>query len=220
MFPTTWKTFEGVFSIECDDALRYDLSTLHVKEIVEVKEYHGVNVSITAYLDRTRVPVSIDIGFDDVIYPGRLEMEFPTILDMAAPTIYAYSIYSVIAEKFEAIVSLGDVNSRYKDFYDIYMLACKYEMDGEDLKEAIQCTFNHRGTGFHKVFAFEDDFVSSEIHQHRWNAFVKKKRAMVEVGLEDVIRLLKSLLLPIIDSIVSDSDEYEATWNHVSLAWE
>ncbi len=145
-------------------------------------------------------------------------MEFPTILDMAAPTIYAYSIYSVIAEKFEAIVSLGDVNSRYKDFYDIYMLACKYEMDGEDLKEAIQCTFNHRGTGFHKVFAFEDDFVSSEIHQHRWNAFVKKKRAMVEVGLEDVIRLLKSLLLPIIDSIVSDSDEYEATWNHVSLA--
>ena len=62
------KIFEGVFSIECDDALRYDLSTLHVKEIVEAKEYHGVNVSITAYLDGTRVPVSIDIGFDDVIY--------------------------------------------------------------------------------------------------------------------------------------------------------
>ena len=100
------KVFENIFSIECDDALRYDLNTLDVTDITEFKEYHGVNVSIMAYLDRTEIPVSIDIGFGDIIYPDRVKMEFPVLLDMEVPEIYAYSISSVISEKFEAIVSL------------------------------------------------------------------------------------------------------------------
>ena len=113
------RIFENILSITCDDALVYDLSRLEVINITEFKEYHGVHVSIMAYLDRTRVPVSIDIGFGDVIYPNRIKMEFPVLLDMDVPQVYAYSIYSVISEKIEAIVSLGDANSRYKDFYDI-----------------------------------------------------------------------------------------------------
>lgn len=128
------KVFENIFSIECDDALRYDLDTLEVIDITEFKEYHGVNVFIVAYLDRTKVLVSTDIGFGDVIYPDRVKMEFPVLPDMDVPKIYAYSISSVISEKFEAIVSLGDANSRYKDFYDIYILADRYDLDGTELK--------------------------------------------------------------------------------------
>ena len=101
-----------------------------MKNITEFKEYHGVNISIMAYLDRTRIPVSIDIGFGDVVYPNRVKMEFPVLLDMNVPEIYAYSIASVIAEKFEAIVSLGDANSRYKDFYDLYILAARCDLCG------------------------------------------------------------------------------------------
>ena len=76
---------------------------------------------LVTYLDRTRIPISIDIGFDDVVYPDRVKMEFPVLLDTEAPEIYVYSITSVISEKFEAIVLLGNANSRYKDFYDIYI---------------------------------------------------------------------------------------------------
>ena len=85
------NVFNDIFSIECDDALRFDLNTLEVINITEFKEYHGVNVSIMGYLDRTKVPVSIDIGFGDVVYPERMKMEFPVLLDMEAPEIYAYS---------------------------------------------------------------------------------------------------------------------------------
>ena len=152
------KVFEKILTIECDDALRYDLDTLEVRIITEFKKYHGVNVSIMAYLDRTQVPVSVDIGFGDVIYPGRIKMDFPVLLDMEVPKIYAYSISSVISEKFEAIVSLGDANSRYKDFYDIYILSDQYDLDGEELREAIRETFEHRGTGFDDIFAFSDQF--------------------------------------------------------------
>ena len=213
------KVFESIFSVECDDALRYDLNTLEVKDITEFKEYHGVNVSIMAYLDRTRVPVSIDIGFGDVVYPDRVKMEFPVLLDMEVPEIYAYSVSSVISEKFEAIVSLGNANSRYKDFYDIYILADRYDLDGMELKGSVKETFEHRGTGFNDIFVFTDDFITSEIHQNRWKAFLKKKKALVKVELNDVVNLLRTLLLPVVDSITDDT-EYTAKWDHESRRWK
>lgn len=211
--------FENIFSIECDDALRYDLSTLYVKDIAEFNEYHGVNVSIMAYLDKTRIPVSVDIGFGDIVYPGRVKMDFPVLLDMEAPEIYAYSIASVIAEKFEAIVSLGDANSRYKDFYDIYVLADRYDLDGIELREAVKETFEHRGTNFDDIFAFSDGFLTSEIHQSRWKAFLKKKKVLVDAELGVVVGLLQKLLLPIVDSITGDKKN-SVKWNHESKSWE
>lgn len=213
------KVFKAIFTIECDDALRFDLGTLDVKDITEFKEYHGVSVSIIAYLDRTKVPVSIDIGFDDIIYPDRVKMDFPVLLDMEVPEIFAYSISSVISEKFEAIVSLGDANSRYKDFYDIFILADRYDFDGIELKEAIRETFEHRGTGFDDIFAFTDDFLVSEIHQSRWKAFLKKKKALVNVELEKVVSLIKTMLLPIVDSIASGT-EYTSKWDHTTRSWK
>ena len=211
--------FEKIFSIDCDDALQYDLCTLEVKNITEFKEYHGVNVSVIAYLDKTKVPISIDIGFGDVVYPSRVKMEFPVLLSMEAPEIYAYSISSVISEKFEAIVSLGDANSRYKDFYDIYFLADSYNLDGTELKEAIKATFEHRKTSFSDIFAFTDDFITSEIHQRRWHTFTKKKKTLLNVELLEVIDVIKAVLLPIVESI-RDNKEYSLKWNHQIRAWQ
>lgn len=213
------EVFEDIFSIECDDAIRYGFDTLEVKNITEFKEYHGVNVSITAFLDRTRVPVSIDIGFGDVVYPDRVKMEFPVLLGMEVPKVYAYSIYSVISEKFEAIVSLGNANSRYKDFYDIYILSVKYNVDGSELKEAIRETFTHRGTGFDDIAAFEENFPEDIIHKSRWNAFLKKKKAMMNVEFCDAIDLIKRLLEPIVQSLIHD-EIFRFVWNCKSGKWE
>ena len=212
------KIFHEIFSIECDDALRFDLNTLKVINITEFKEYHGVHVSIMGYLDRTRIPVSIDIGFGDVVCPERMKMEFPVLLDMEVPEIYAYSIYSVIAEKFEAFVSLGFANGRYKDFYDIYVLAERYDLNGMELKKAIIETFTHRGTEFDDIVAFEDGFTDDEIRQGRWRAFIKKKKAMLNVEFEETMQLLKDLLLPIVKSIRNENS-FEQTWNKETKSW-
>ena len=200
------KVFREIFTIEYDDALRFDLNTLEVINITEFKEYHGVNVSIMGYLDRTKVPVSIDIGFGDVVYPERMQMEFPVLLDMAVPEVYAYSVYSVIAEKFEAFVSLGLANGRYKDFYDIYILADRYNLDGMELKKAIVETFTHRDTNFNDIAAFEKGFTEDTTRQRRWRAFIKKKKALVEVEFEEVIQLLKKLLTPIVGAIYKNEE--------------
>ena len=213
------RLFEEIFSIACDDALTFDMNTLEVNRITEFKEYHGINVSIMAYLDRTRVPVSIDIGFDDIIYPDRVRMDFPVLLGMEVPKVYAYPVYSIIAEKFEAIVSLGDANSRYKDFYDIHVLAGKSNLDGRELKEAVRETFAHRGTGFDDIIAFAENFVESPIHQNRWKAFLKKKKAMIDVEFGDAVALIRKLLGPIVDSITNESD-FHASWDSKELVWK
>lgn len=210
--------FEEVFSIECDDALHYDLSSLNVKNITEFKEYHGVNVSIIAFLDRTRIPVSIDIGFGDVIYPNKVMMEFPTLLDMESPKVYAYSIYSAIAEKFEAIVSLGLINSRYKDFYDIYAIGKTKTIDGKELQTAIIETFKHRNTNFDDIVAFTDEYMNDKTNQTRWKAFIKKKQVKEKISLEEVIKYCKKLLEPIVDSLMTNSS-FAYIWNFSQEKW-
>ena len=213
------KVFKEIFSIKCDDALRFDLNTLDVIYITEFKEYHGVKVSILGHLDKTKVPISIDIGFGDIVYPERMKMDFPVLLDMDIPKVYAYSINSVVAEKFEAFVSLGLANSRYKDFYDIYVLSDRYNFDGTELMNAIKETFNHRGTSFDDIAAFEDGFADDETRLMRWNSFVKKKKAFIKLGFEETVQLLKILLFPIVDAI-KKNELFERTWSHEKKMWK
>ena len=213
------KVFKEIFSIKCDDALRFDLNTLDVIYITEFKEYHGVKVSILGHLDKTKVPISIDIGFGDIVYPERMKMDFPVLLDMDIPKVYAYSINSVVAEKFEAFVSLGLANSRYKDFYDIYVLSDRYNFDGKELTNAIKETFNHRGTSFNDIVAFEDGFADDETRLMRWNSFVKKKKALIKLDFEEIVQLLKILLFPIVDAI-KKNELFERTWSHEKKMWK
>ena len=212
------KVFKEIFSIKCDDALRFDLNTLDLIYITEFKEYHGVKVSILGHLDKTKVPISIDIGFGDIVYPERMKMDFPVLLDMDIPKVYAYSISSVVAEKFEAFVSLGLANSRYKDFYDIYVLSDRYNFDGTELMNAIKETFNHRSTSFDDIAAFEDGFTDDETRRIRWNSFVKKKKALVKLSFEETVQLLKILLFPIVDAIKKD-ELFEHSWSHEKKMW-
>ena len=213
------KVFKEIFSIKCDDALRFDLNTLDLIYITEFKEYHGVKVSILGHLDKTKVPISIDIGFGDIVYPERMKMDFPVLLDMDIPKVYAYSISSVVAEKFEAFVSLGLANSRYKDFYDIYVLSDRYNFDGKELTNAIKETFNHRGTSFDDIVAFEDGFADDETRLMRWNSFVKKKKALIKLDFEEIVQLLKILLFPIVDAI-KKNELFERTWSHEKKMWK
>lgn len=213
------KIFKEIFLIEVDDALRYDLDSLEVHAITEFKAYHGVDVSIVAYLDRTKIPISIDIGFGDIVYPERVLMDFPVLLEMEVPKIYAYSLNSVIAEKFEAIVSLGYANSRYKDFYDIYILASNYDFDGTDLKKAIEETFHHRQTEFDDIVAFEKGFAEDSIRKSRWNSFIKKKKAMESVDFGTAVNMIKDFLQPIVEKII-DNMEMNTQWNVQKKGWK
>ena len=131
-------------------------------------------------------------------------------------TIYHLSI---IAEKLEIIISLGNLNSRYKDFFDIFVLAHTFSFSGELLQKAILQTFTQRDTAFQSLSAFEDSFVNDPIHQRRWKVFGQKKNVQTETTFLEVITSLKFFLLPIIQSI-QENRLFTQTWNPLKQEWE
>ena len=121
--------------------------------------------------------MQIDVGFDDVVFPGATMTDYPTILDQAAPQLRGYSRETVIAEKFEAMVKLGLLNSRMKDFYDIWLLSRQFAFDGPTLATAIEKTFAHRGTPITpEPTAFSAAFATDASKATQWRAFLRKSR--------------------------------------------
>ncbi len=210
--------FSEIFSIEADDPLRFALDSLDVSPIAEFRKYQGVNVSIKAYLDRTEIPVSIDVGFGDVIVPGKTEMDFPVLLGDDVPRVYAYSLASSVAEKFEAVVSLAYDNSRFKDYYDIYVLARRHNFDGAELAEALEETFENRHTSMNEIVAFEAGFADDPVRQSRWRSFVKKKKAMLPVSMEETIAVIRAFLLPVVESIRAE-EKFKKGWDSGKQMW-
>ena len=208
--------FRDIFTQDTDDALVFDLDSITAEDITEFKEYHGLRISAVAYLDRTRIPIGIDIGFGDVIYPNAVEMEFPVILNMEAPRVKAYSLESSIAEKLEAIVKNGFLNSRYKDFYDIYVLSEKYPFNYEVLHNAVTETFTNRKTLMTMdTDAFSDEFLGDAVHKTRWNSFLKKKKAIIQVSMNDAMARIKTFVAPLLtqtDESVTKWDPHEGCW--------
>lgn len=215
---TIKRIFGEIFSLESDDPLHFDLKTLTAQSITEFKEYHGINVSIIAYLDKTRIPISIDIGFGDVVVPERVIMEFPVILSDENPRIYAYSLCSSVAEKFEAIVSLAYDNSRFKDFYDLYVLASTHNFDGSAMVEAVRETFRNRHSSLNEIVAFEEGFADDPLRHSRWNAFVKRKKAMLPITLSETIVLIQKFMQPVADAIVKNI-QFVSDWSYEQQSW-
>jgi len=212
------SVFAQILSIETDDPIRFDIDALDVNNITEFKKYHGVNVTTVAYLDRTRIPVSIDIGFGDIIYPNRIVMDYPTILDNDAPHMFTYSTYSIVAEKIEAIVSLGLTNSRYKDFYDLCTLSEREDFNGEMLKEAIIETFENRHTHFEEIAAFEKSFTDNYERQQRWKGFLRSKKVLDNRSFQEAVSSTKLFLLPVIDAIRQNLP-FRNHWIHTEKQW-
>ncbi len=211
------EVFREIFMQDIDDVLTFDIDSIRVEDITEFKEYHGLHVAVVGYLDKTKIPVSIDIGFGDVIYPDAVKMDFPVILDMEAPRVNAYSLESSIAEKLEAIIHNGYLNSRYKDFYDIYMLTDKYSFGFRNMKKAVIETFQNRGTGMLLgTAAFGDDFVQDPLHRTRWKAFLKKKKALVQISFEETILGVRTFAEP----LLGDAKTNVSKWNSQNRMWE
>lgn len=216
---TLKHAFAEILSIDADDPIRFDLDGLQVMNITEFKKYHGVRIATTAFLERTRIAVGIDVGFGDVVFPERVKMQYPTLLDDASPEIYAYSIYSTIAEKMEAIISLGVANSRYKDFYDLCSISEREDLDGQILQKALAETFENRHTGYGSIAAFEPGFADDESRKQRWRGFLKNKNATSLRSFADIIEDIKRLMLPPIEAL-NNGRVFPYKWDHIESQWK
>ena len=151
---------------------------------------------MVAHLDTIVQQVSVDIGFGDVVTPYPLSLDYPLLLpDIPAVQLYAYSLETLIAEKFHAMVDRDESNSRMKDFFDVYQLFINHEIDRELLAEAIVSTFNNRNTLYRENLAlFTDKFAADATRNIWWKAFLKKIRWKEQIDFSIVMKCIKENL--------------------------
>lgn len=138
--------FREIMAIESDDGLVFDIAALAATAIRGEMEYGGVRLKTAAYLEKTRIPVAIDIGFGDAMADATQRLDYPTLLDFPVPQVRSYPPATVIAEKYHAMVALGVLNGRMKDYYDLWAIPRAIDISDEDLDAAIRVTFERRGT--------------------------------------------------------------------------
>ncbi|MDP8265682.1 MAG: nucleotidyl transferase AbiEii/AbiGii toxin family protein [Candidatus Aceula meridiana] len=168
---------KGVCDIPVDpDGIKFDSTAVQGRKIKEDTDYEGVRVKFTGFLDRAQIPMQIDVGFGDIVHPKIRVIDYPVILDFPKPHLNGYPQESVISEKFEAMFKLGLLNSRMKDFYDIWLMMRQFEFKGANLVEAIKKTFKHRKTDIphNKPLFAEEIYDEKSDRQMLWSAFLKK----------------------------------------------
>ena len=183
------------------DGLTFDPNSIQAERITKSADYKGIRVRFRGELDSAKISMQIDIGFGDIIYPEPEESNIPTMLDSPAPRLLCYSKESTIAEKFEAMVKLGMLNSRMKDFYDIWLLSRQFDFDSAMLAKAIRLTFEQRGTALpSEIEAFTNAFFDAK--QTQWTAFLKRlQQDHVPTAFQEITSAVERFLAPLVSAI-------------------
>ena len=195
------------------DGVKFDSASIKTAHIKEDADYEGIRVRFRATVSGARIPMQIDIGFDDVIVPQATKIDYPTLLEFPAPVLQAYPKETVIAEKLEALTALATLNSRMKDFFDLWALSRVYPFEGPVLVRAIKTTFDHRSTAIEPLpEGLNDDFGREPIRSGQWTAFLRRARlTSAPSKFVDTIRAVREFAHPPLSAAASD-DSFEQNW--------
>lgn len=192
------EIFVEITDIYFDDGVWFDTANIQLEQIAEQNLYTGVRLIFPAGFDSIKQTIQIDIGFGDFITPKAVTMEYPVLLaDMPTPVIKAYTTETVIAEKFHAMIALSELNSRMKDFYDVYQLITSGQYDETVLKQAIKATFANRKTKYIQNHAlFTASFATDRNRIIMWQAFLKKIGQSEKMPFTLVLGVIVTVLKP------------------------
>lgn len=192
--------FQEILKTPADDGVVFDLNKLDTAPIQENNNYQGLRITCEAQLDTIKQMIQVDIGFGDAITPQPVQMNFPTILgDFSEPTVWTYTVETVIAEKLQAMLVLAQLNSRMKDFYDIYTLIQSQKIDYTVLKEAVKRTFSQRNTPLDfDSSIFQEAFYTDQNRLKMWNNFLRKIK-VENIEFTDVMKEIEGLVFKLKD---------------------
>lgn len=188
-----------------EDGLIFHRDSLQAETITEDANYHGVRLRGLVELDRARARLQLDIGFGDAVVPVPKLRSYPVLLDLPVPELLCYSRESSIAEKLQAMVTLGPINSRMKDFYDIWLLSRQFSFDRLVLEQAISATFERRTTPIPTPPLFDRKFAAEK--QPQWLAFLRRlgEKDPAEPEFASVLSVLEDFVGNVLEKSSADS---------------
>jgi predicted nucleotidyltransferase component of viral defense system len=198
------------------DGIDYLAESVTAEEIMEEAEYPGIRVHFWARLGETnKIRMQIDMGFSDQIVPPADTILYRALLpEMPSPTLQGYPKEAVIAEKLHCIVIRGRINSRMKDFYDIWYIIWQFNIDGAILQDAIINTFTNRETIIPNNIpvGLSDEFAQEKKEQ--WGAFLNtfNPESPDIIEFTYVIRNLRDFFIPVLQAI-SDGNIFKLRWS-------
>lgn len=196
------------------DGMSFDPDSILVARITEDAEYDGVRVRLQGRLGAARVAIQVDIGFGDRVVPECTRVIYPTLLDFPAPELDGYSMESSVAEKFQAMAKLGQLNSRMKDFYDVWLLSRMFDFQGQVLMQAIGATFNQRKTALDSISVlFQTSLRQDKSKQSQWGAFLKKlKLEDCPDDFTSILDHMEAFLIPPAKALMAGK-HFDLIWN-------
>jgi len=199
--------------VPVQDGLDFHVDTVQSAMITEAAQYTGVRSQFLATLGRSKVRMTIDVGFGDAVVPDPVMVHFPTLLEFPPPVIQGYSRESAIAEKLQAMVYLGTINSRMKDYYDIQSLAIHSDFEGKLLAQAVRETFRRRQTPLRlPIPALTQAFADQPGKQAQWRAFVRRHALSDDApAFESALERVRAFLVPLVETLAA-GDVFDRYW--------
>jgi len=200
------KIFQAIAEQEVpNDGLIFDPDSITAAPITEDAEYNGMRVRLAGRMGNARIAIQIDIGFSDSPLPKPQRLELPGLLDFPALSMSGYRPESSIAEKLQAMVVRDVLNSRMKDFADLWYLSRHFDFDGSTLAQAIAGTFERRNTPIPaNPSAFSAEFANRDDKQAQWKAFIRRSKPKdVPDEFAEVVAGVADFLRPILDHLAT-----------------
>lgn len=204
-FDAIREDIENICAIEVEpDGVSFHASAMKLEAMRSDEEYVGTRVALPATCGTARLFLQVDLGLGDDVWPTPRLRTYPVLLDMSSPAILAYPMEAVIAEKLEAMIVLGDRNSRIKDYFDLHYLASHFEFDRATLAESIQRTFARRTTPIPagEPMGLTTDYWRNPLRPTQVRAFAR--RAVLSVGDDpggELLPVLRTFLLPLVEDL-------------------
>lgn len=197
-----------------DDGLQFDDDSVSGAAITEDADYAGVRLRFHGKPGTARVRMQVDVGFGDVITPEPSLVDYPTLLSSPAPRLLAYPRETVVAEKFQVMLHRGMLNSRLRDYYDIWLLSRSFTFDGARLAEAIRKTCMNRVTPvLERPVGLSTEFAGETARRTQWRAFLRKSK--LEGAPDDLALLVdevRKFLGPVAQAF-SQNRDFQLVWD-------
>ena len=202
--------------VEPDDGMTFDPQSVAGEIIMEEESYEGVRIRFKGYLGKAERNMQVDFSFANVITPEAEEITYPTLLPelgMQPFPIRGYSEETSIAEKFQTMVDKGEINSRMKDFNDIWVMIQQCEIQGSTLVDAFINTFNSRSTAIPGETPVALTSAFADQKSREWTIFYRKfpSPPIIHSDFQLVIEDLRDFLLPPMIAI-SKGEQFDSTW--------
>ena len=183
-----------ILAIDVNDNVRFEyISTSKIKD---EDLYGGFRFKINAYLNKLRANLQIDVATGDIITPRAIEYKYKCLFDDKYLDLITYNLETVLAEKFNSVISIGVLNSRMKDYYDIYYLLTRKsnKIDKKILKQAIINTFDHQKTDIHSIKErFEQIRENAKIDE-QWRNYSKKHHYTINISKDDLMNEIEKIV--------------------------